>query len=279
MSNFAIAKIAFVIALLGTMFAVHPIIDDYAQAQIVSLFGTSLDVIQGYFAFVILLGVAVYCYAAAFTAPSAMQTVLQRLGNGAYVLALLVPLFCIILLGSGALGTLLVGLFGSEDARPIVSTLAALIGLILGAVVGRQATNILNTGDRESLAQRLTSEEASSVSRAAEMLRAGHYDLAVIDAFKAIESVLRRALLRRDIRVRSNRTYDVIKAAVENKVVPREMLGDINKVREARNKAAHEEGQIDKATAEDAVEKARQILGSVQEDPEEQPLDTFVVDL
>lgn len=56
--------------------------------------------------------------------------------------------------------------------------------------------------------------------------------------------------------------------------MPKETKGTIDEVREARNKAAHEVGHIDQATVEDIVEKARQILGSIREDP---PTDTSIL--
>src|SRR5258708_5726676 len=53
--------------------------------------------------------------------------------------------------------------------------------------------------DRTSKVQQLENEEVSALKQAGEMAASNHHDLAVIQAWKALEARLRQALLRRGI--------------------------------------------------------------------------------
>lgn len=267
MSNYFIAKTAFVLALLAVLFTVHPIIEDVVDTEVADLLGFALKLSHFYLVFAAVLGLSVYCYAWAF-ATGRYSAAVQQVGNIAYAAALVFPiLLVVVFLTDNLLDLLLPVLLNSDRASGVIS---GLLGSLLGAAatyfVGRRITNTLNSADRESLAQQLTSEEAFHVSRATDMLRAGHYDLAVGEAFRAIESALRRALIRRGVGLRSKRPTDLIQAAVDAEILPEELRGTVDEIRIARNRAVHGEGQVSADAAGHAVDGAREVLGSVRDE-------------
>src|SRR5262245_47488701 len=99
MTEFTKTKIHFALALLGTLFAVHPYIEQWEHAGFTYL-GWNLEIFHAYALTGGLLALSVYFYAMALLSERA-TTGAERVGNYLYALGLLIfPLYGVFYLSS-----------------------------------------------------------------------------------------------------------------------------------------------------------------------------------
>jgi hypothetical protein len=90
MSEFNKIKIAFALALLGTLYTLNPIVLKYGDISF-SFLGYGLKVQMVYFSFLTLLGISVYFYAIALISENKIFIFMQKGGNISYTISLLIP--------------------------------------------------------------------------------------------------------------------------------------------------------------------------------------------
>ena len=95
------------------------------------------------------------------------------------------------------------------------------------------------------------------------MLKAKHYDLAVIESARSIEAALRRALLQANIDARTRGLRELIGKAIHNQVISSEALPLLDEIRIARNDAVHSVKPISEQLAASITDKARQVLAMI----------------
>ena len=237
MTEFTKAKIGFALALLGVLFAIHPIIRDIGNIGFM-FFGLFLGIRIFYYAIALLLGIAVYTYAIEFISDRPV-TIAQRAGNIVYAIALLVPPLYGLLWITSWVAKLAVFISKSALAGTIANGLLGVVSGFLSALLSDFVRRKLNSKDREARVNQLSMEEVSHIDRASEMFQAGYYDLSVFEAFRAIESALRRTVVGRQISIRSRGFRDLLDASLKAKIVPQEIEGIIKEIRISRNRAAH----------------------------------------
>ena len=88
MSDFTKTKIAFVLALLGTLFTLHPLVERFGECGY-EYFGVTVRVFHVYVLFAGLLALAVYFYALVMH-NERTHSWAERIGNLSYALALMV---------------------------------------------------------------------------------------------------------------------------------------------------------------------------------------------
>jgi HEPN domain-containing protein len=83
----------------------------------------------------------------------------------------------------------------------------------------------LGEQDRASRIAQLARQEVESLNQARELFDGGHYDLSVVEAWRALEARLRQVLLSRRIEAKAGGAEAVIHAAVRKGILKEPALG------------------------------------------------------
>ena len=210
MTEFTKLKIGFALALLGTLFALHPLLDRVPNLGFVYL-GYRLEVLQAYALTAGLLGLCVYLYAVTLL-NDRPHSWFERTGNATYALAILVgPIYAGLYLS--ALLADRVALSHLAWAAPAVAIGLGAGWVILSQVIAWRIRSRLNERDRFSKMEQLARQEAESLAQARQLFGGDHYDLCVVEAWRALEARLRQALLSRRIMTRADDSQAVIRVA------------------------------------------------------------------
>jgi HEPN domain-containing protein len=259
MTDFTKTKISFALALLGTLFAVHPFVERYADRE----FQYLTYPVKLWYPFALtagLLALTVYCYAIALVSER-VHGVLERIGNYAYAIAVMI-------------GPLFVGLYGASElaklfesshlewAAPGVALGVGIGWLVLSQVVAWLFRGRLSDEDIAAKVRQWADQEMAALNRAREMFDSQHYDLSVIEAWRAIEARLRRVLLAKGIRSGGETPQKMIDAAVRAKVVPEKSIDMLHTLRKQWNIAVSFD-PLSREAAEKALHAARDILSTI----------------
>jgi hypothetical protein len=209
-------KISFALALLAMLFALHPFLDKVEDVGFAYL-GVELKIMYAYMAMSALLGLCVYAYAMALMSKRT-HSLFERLGNYAYALAVLVgPLY-----GGLYLSSLLAEELGQTDlawAAPTVALGLGVAWLVLSSLLAWMLRGRLADQDRLAKIDQLAKQEAAALQHAREMFAGDHYDLSVIEAWKAIAARLRRSLLAHKFIPRAEGADQLIELARRKRIL------------------------------------------------------------
>ncbi len=261
MREFDKLKIGFVLALLGTVFALHPIVSDYRTLGY-QILGFNLTIWRVYVVFAVLLSLSVYLYAINIITEKPLSIVLD-IGNLIYAISLLlIPTYIVIWLGLLFVDTFVKISNQYEINKLLKLIISALIGVVSG-FIGRGVFVRIVRREKKFAVRQYTSEEADHIKRAEEMLLARHYDLAVIEAARSIEAALRRALFQAGISVKTQGMRVLVDYAIKKGVIPSNSKPLLEEVRIARNNAVHSINPISEQVATNVTDATRRILSMV----------------
>lgn len=199
LTEFTKTKISFMLALLGMLFALHPVLDPFLGEGFDYL-GVNLKVFYAYALTAGLLSLGVYFYGVALMTERP-HSWLERMGNTSYALAIIVPP----LFGGLYFANVLAHTLDQSHlawAAPTVALVLGIIWLALSQLAAWLFRRRLGEQDRQAKIEQLTRQEVAALQRAQELFTGNHYDLAVIEAAKALDARLRRVLLIRKMYVR-----------------------------------------------------------------------------
>jgi len=198
MTRFTKTKIHFALALLGTLFALHPFLQEVESARFEYL-GYEIKVLYGYLLMAGFLGLCVYCYGLTLLGRRP-HSALEVLGNYAYALAVMVAP----ILGGLYLSSLLAARVGQSHlawAAPGLALALAAGWLLLSPIAVLAVRARLGKQDVSAQVEQLARREITSLRHARALFASEHYDLSVIEACRAVEARLRRVLLSRGYHV------------------------------------------------------------------------------
>ena len=190
MNEFTKTKMHFTLALLGALFALHPFLQEFENHGFEYL-GYFLKLSYAYLLFAGLLALCVYFYGMTLVSERP-HSLLERLGNYCYGLALMsLPFY-----GGLYLASLLADHLGVAHLRWTAP--GAALGLVIvwfglaWLLRGR-----LGAQDRSAKVGQFARQEVKALADAQELFANDHYDLSVMEAYRAVEARLRRVLLGR----------------------------------------------------------------------------------
>ena len=222
MTEFTKLKIGFALALLGTLFALHPLLDRSPDLGFVYL-GYRLEVAHAYALTSGLLGLCVYLYAVTLLNEHP-HSWCERTGNSTYALAVMVlPIYGGLFL-SATLAEW-VALSHVAWAAPAVAFGLGAGWIALSQVFAWRIRRRLGERDRVSKMEQLAKQEAESLDQARTLFESEHFDLCVVEAWRALESRLRQALLSRRVAARTDDAQAVIRAATRRGILKEPTLG------------------------------------------------------
>jgi hypothetical protein len=269
MTEFTKTKIHFALALLGTLFAIHPYVEQWEHAGF-SYLGYRLEVFHAYALTGGLLALSVYFYATALLSERT-STRAERVGNYLYALGILIfPLYGLFYLSS-------LGEHWLEESRvlerwishdrlagigPIVTLALGAFWLLGSQVLAWRVRSRLSDQDRTSKVKELENEEVAALNQAREMAASNHHDLAVIQAWKALEARLRQALLRRGIVPAATDAQSLLDAAGRAGILTGKSREQVEDLRRQWNIAVSTE-PLTREAADRALVVARDILSTI----------------
>jgi HEPN domain-containing protein len=256
MNDFKKAKIAFALALLGTLFTLHPVVENpaYQEASAFTTYlGYQVNVVHAYLVLAGLLALTVYFYAVGFMTER-VSTWVEKLGNVVYALAIMVvPVYGVLYLSSFLAETL-----GALHLYWIVP----LVALGLGVLVGGAFVVRLGQRDHSAKQAHWADLEISSLYRARALFEGGHYDLSVMETWKAIDARLRRVFAERGIRPPANNPKAMIDKALKTRILQESSRAKLNELRHHWSVAMSHQ-PLTQEDAEAALNIARDILSLI----------------
>jgi hypothetical protein len=230
MTEFSKLKIAFSLALLGTVFAVSPLIKEYGVIAY-KLFGLLLSVKLGFAFFALFLGSAVYFYAVALIGESVYFDAAKTAGNIAYTIALIIPPLYLLLYPVSLLADLSLYLLKSPWAAGSLQVfLGAIVAIAVQATV-RVLFATFREKDRSERIAKLEEEGNAVLSRARKLFGEGYFDISVTESWKAIEIALRRAFYNQNIQVRVANGWSLVGLATEKELISAQQAKEISLIR------------------------------------------------
>ena len=228
MTEFTKLKISYALALLGTLFALHPFLDRFVDRGFLYL-GHDLKIDYAYSLTAGLLSLCVYLYAVTLL-NDRPHSWCERTGNSTYALAVLVvPIYA---------GLFLSAKLADRVALSHVAWAAPAVAVGLGAgwvglsqLVAWRIRRRLGEQDRVSKLAQLARQEAGSLKQARELFDGEHYDLSVVEAWRALEARLRQVLLTRRITTASDDPQAVIRLATRKGILREPTLGLVSELK------------------------------------------------
>lgn len=272
MNDFTKQKIAFAIGLLAVLFTVTPLVQAFGDSGYY-VFGAKLTVLRLYYALSVTLMLSTYFYALQFLSERDLRYP-AIIGNLLYAVALVMPLFSVCLF----LITLAVGflrlMLTNHSVQAAISVVSGVISALIGVLsldVVRRLGQALGIREKKAVSQQLEREEMQFFRRAEELLEGSHYDLAVVEAWKAIEVAARRSLLGR--RGPEKFRLPLYREIEMYELLPKSLIPVLHEVRRIRNLGAHAVEPISEEQARSAIELSARILAALapEENDSEEP--------
>lgn len=228
MTEFTKLKIGFALALLGSLFALHPFLDRYADRGFLYL-GYDLKIFHAYALMAGLLSLSVYLYGVALL-NERPHSRWEKTGNHAYALAILVvPVYA---------GLFLSAKLADRVAVSHVAWAAPAVAMGLGAgwialsqLLAWRIRSQLGDRDRASKIAHLARQEKEALGHARELFEGEHFDLCVVEAWRALEARLRQVLLSRHVGSRLESAEEVLHLAIREGILTEPALGLVDELR------------------------------------------------
>jgi len=256
MTEFTKLKIGFALALLGTLFALHPFLDRFDERGFLYL-GYDLKILYPYALTAGLLSLCVYCYAVALLGERP-HSWFERTGNHAYALAVLVvPVYGGLYLSAKLAEW--VALSHVAWAAPTVAIGLGIGWIVLSQLLAWRIRHRLGERDREAKIASLAKHEAESLNRARDLFENEHFDLSVIEAWRALEARLRQILLDRRVFSKMDNSQTVVHVATRKGVLKEPTLGVVAALQRHWTVALSVE-PVPRDTANESLSAVRHIL-------------------
>lgn len=258
MTEFTKAKMSFVLALLGTLFVLRPFLEEYGKVGFRYL-GYELTIAHAYAIVAGSFALSVYFFAVAIVSERP-HSISQAAGNLCYAVALMVPP----LFGGLYIATVLAAEAGQHWAvsAPAVALALGLGWFAFNSGVAWFLRRRMSEHDERSKAAQLEHQEVTSLDRARDLFLQEHYDLSVIEAWRAIEARLRRVLMARGLGGQADKPQVMIKAAVRAGLLRPAAENLLQELRRQWNVAISTE-PLTREAADKALKAARDILATI----------------
>jgi HEPN domain-containing protein len=264
MSDFTKNKIGFALALLGTLFALQAYVERAPDWLNIDYENIHVTPWHAFGAAAALLSLSVYCYAMILVSERT-SVWLGRVGNLAYAVAIMMlPLY-----GGFVVAHLLARSLNQPHLHWVAPTVAGAF-VLLWVVIGWRVRQRLTARDRQTTITTLRDQEMAYLQRAREMFDARHYDLAVIEAWRALEARLQSILLARGIGVGRRTPQQLIDLAYRKGLISDQGMQLVQEVRRQWNVAIGIV-PLTREAAEAALAAARNLLASIALEPAAQP--------
>lgn len=257
MNDFVKHKIAFAVAFLAVLFSISPLLKDFGGYGFY-IFDLFLSINSLYLTVSIVFSLSVYAFGIQFLSEKGIGLA-SLVGNFLYALALIIP---------AAYSALAVSIFiinasekyiGNFSIEHISSTISIILAIYSSSVTFKLKDRLVKK-EKDSVSDQLSKEETLFMRRAQELMRIKSYDLAIVEAFKAIEVSARKALIDKGLYFYPGKWVSEIQ---KNKLLPHDLINGLNEIRQARNIAAHGLEPLSAETAKAMMPIASRIVATL----------------
>jgi hypothetical protein len=259
MTEFTKTKIHFALALLAAIFALHPFLLRWEDFGFWYL-GFEIKLFYAYLLVAGLLSLCVYFYGLTLFGERP-HAGLEKLGNYLYALAAMI----LPLLGGLYLSSLLADRMGRSElawAAPGVALGLGIAWLILSQVAAWLVRGRLAEQDRTTKVEQLAKQEIVSLNHARELFANDHYDLAVIEAWRAMDARLRRVLMAQSVTVDKPGPEVLIRATKKAGIVTGPAMGLLEELKQHWHVAMSSE-PLTREAASAAMSNVRYLLSVI----------------
>jgi hypothetical protein len=259
MTEFTKTKIHFALALLAAIFALNPFLQRWEDAGF-SYLGFEVKLFYAYVLVAGLLSLSVYCFGLTLFSERP-HAGMERLGNYFYALAAMV----IPLAGGLYVSALLAERVGQSHLAWAAPGLALGLGvawLLLSQLLAWLVRGRLSRQDQTVKLEQLAKQEITSANRAGELFASEHYDLSVIEAWRAIDARLRRVLLQRGVTVGTAGPDRLIQAVKRARMVGTSTFALLQELKGHWNVAMSSE-PLAREAAQAALSDVRYLLATI----------------
>lgn len=255
-------KLPFALALLAAMLTITPIINKYGSLHY-PLFGNETSVNFIYLVFCGLLGASVYFYAIALVGEHRFFGIMNSVGHVAYALALVVPPLFLALYPVSLLTSWLVQVAKNSAYQ--------VFGNILSGVLGSAASALslyiwrnFSDRDKEVKAERSAAEETRLLTRARQLFQQDYYDLAIADAWRAVEMALYRTLEAVGERQHLRSAKMLFEVAQNRGLLTSSQIGELEVIRQLRNEVVHTERRLTQEDALKVLDRSEKAIATLE---------------
>lgn len=264
MTDFTKEKIAFAVALLAVLFTLTPIIEPSKSAGF-SVFGIFLSIWHVFYFLSAALGMSVYCYGLHFLVERQKRT-FTFLGDVLYAIAVVAPVAYLFLYFGVLVSKAASYILRLPAAKEFLSSGIGVIVGVLSSFLVRFVRESLARKERNAVATQLELEERTLLRRAEELLRLKHYDLVVVESYKAVEVAIRKALLRRGMETRIRPGMLWVDELQKSQLIDPKLLPALDSFRRFRNLAAHHIEPVSEQIAVESLATANKIIAGLSEE-------------
>jgi HEPN domain-containing protein len=149
-----------------------------------------------------------------------------------------------------------------SGAGPIAALVLGIFWILASQLLAWRLRKRLGDQDYTAKVKQLAEEELSALNQAHELALSNHYDLAVVQAWKALEARLRRVLLLRGIALNNTDPQAMITKAGRAGILTGKSREQVEEMRRQWNIAVSTE-PLTREAAEKALAAARDILSTI----------------
>jgi HEPN domain-containing protein len=256
-------KILFALTLLAALFTVQPILSDFKTLGY-SVGGLNFTFERLYYSIGLLLGIAVYFYAINFITER-LSFFTQRVADFFYALTVIVLPLYFVLWGAITIVQVLLEIWNrpgfQRGASWLLAVIAGLFSSALSYYIGRR----LSVREKEVTVTRFGSEEIDHFEQASRTLKAGYYDVVVLELYRAVEAALKKLLVSRQVYADIRRPLDLVTIARRHGLISEDIAELVDHLRRLRNEAVHSTKPIDRDAAEAAMNNSKAILSAIEQ--------------
>ncbi len=238
MNEFFKEKIVYALALLAALFAMKPIVEEFA-ALTVNLGFYNIELKLIYLIIMGILGFSVYLFSVNYITESPMVFVVKA-GNFCYGASLLIPLVVLAVWGvNAAITVVLSNTKNFEIILNSVSLMTSIIAFVISVIANKRIImRKLASIDRRNIQASNTKNEINTLETASKLIELEMYSNSILTAFSGLEYTLRGILNSKGITY-DRKIYKLFDFAINEKVIPSMYKDDIDFIRNIRNHAAH----------------------------------------
>lgn len=258
MDEFSKTKTAFAAGFLAVLLAGEPALRRFFPLPI-SVIGLTIHLEQIFWATTAMIALSVYLTGVRLVSV-APRPGIEKFSNLCYGIAVLLP--------PAAIVGYVVSEFASRVFVGPVGTFIA--GAIVGVTVGGslivgliRVTKVLEFASVNARVEMYEKIEATQFTRAEELFKQGHFDLAVIDAFRSLEAALRRKLVSEGIASGTSPSASLVATAVRTGLLPESQLKELQEIQRIRNRAAHSATSVSADEAERVLKGTSALLAKI----------------
>jgi hypothetical protein len=225
------------LALLAALLSLPGFLQQYGN-QTLLLFGSQVPLKHIYAIFSGLLGLSIYFYALGLLGEYKIFRNLNFCGNLTYAISLVLPIILMLIIVFTPIVSYLASNINSiknESISLVVSIVISALSSGLVEFVYKLYTETLRK--KKSIAQ--SKADIDSLFLTQKLLKEGYFDIAITEAWKAVEKCLVGTISAVVGLEFTNNARDLIDDALKYKVITPEMQSPLKILRESRNKSVH----------------------------------------